>query len=243
MNDPTAVDLETGEVLDLPTGHASLFDEAIKWLESPETDKIDKDLWAAQPDIEPIIREAENPQFRKKYATIKAYLDALRPALHKHNMYLSQPTIPLPNGKHRLFTRVRHVSGQWIGSVYEMTPTRADPQGEGSALTYARRYQVSSLLSVAAEEDDDGNAASAPAQQQRGARQQTRPAAGTRDWLGEAQAIKAKLVPPGDKRVELLQLMEACEKAKQMTPALNRTLITMGKELAKEIEATTAAAS
>ena len=31
----------------------------------------------------------------------------------------------------------------------------------GSALTYARRYSIQSVLGVAAEDDDDGNAASA----------------------------------------------------------------------------------
>ena len=36
---------------------------------------------------------------------------------------------------------------------------RNDPQGIGSALTYARRYALQAIAGVAAEDDDDGNAA------------------------------------------------------------------------------------
>jgi len=39
--------------------------------------------------------------------------------------------------------------------------SRADAQGFGSAITYARRYQLSAFLALAADDDDDGNAASA----------------------------------------------------------------------------------
>ena len=42
-----------------------------------------------------------------------------------------------------------------------MPVSKADAQGYGSALTYARRYSLSAAAGVAAELDDDGNAASA----------------------------------------------------------------------------------
>ena len=40
-----------------------------------------------------------------------------------------------------------------------LKPTKADPQGMGSAVTYARRYSYMAIIGLAAE-DDDGNAAS-----------------------------------------------------------------------------------
>jgi excinuclease UvrABC ATPase subunit len=41
-----------------------------------------------------------------------------------------------------------------------LTPAKNDPQGQGSAITYMRRYALSAILGIATEEDDDGNAAS-----------------------------------------------------------------------------------
>jgi len=52
-----------------------------------------------------------------------------------------------------------HQSGEWISGELEMTPVKSDPQGIGSAITYARRYTLASIAGVATE-DDDGNAAS-----------------------------------------------------------------------------------
>jgi hypothetical protein len=59
-----------------------------------------------------------------------------------------------------LVTRLIHSSsGQWIEAVYPLKPQKEDPQGYGSALTYARRYSLSALVGVIVD-DDDGNAAS-----------------------------------------------------------------------------------
>ncbi len=41
-----------------------------------------------------------------------------------------------------------------------MCPVKNDPQGQGSAITYMRRYALSAVLGIRTEEDDDGNAAS-----------------------------------------------------------------------------------
>jgi hypothetical protein len=51
-----------------------------------------------------------------------------------------------------------HSSGEWISGELEMTPVKSDPQGIGSAITYARRYTLASIAGIATE-DDDGNAA------------------------------------------------------------------------------------
>jgi hypothetical protein len=44
-------------------------------------------------------------------------------------------------------------------------PVKADPQGEGSALTYARRYALMAIAGIAPE-DDDGNAAAKAVQRE-----------------------------------------------------------------------------
>ena len=59
------------------------------------------------------------------------------------------------DGKPALTTRLVHTSGQWIEATVELFLSRETPQGEGSALTYARRYGFCGVLNIAADEDDD----------------------------------------------------------------------------------------
>jgi hypothetical protein len=77
-----------------------------------------------------------------------------------------------------LVTRLIHESGEWLGSRYPVHPVKADPQGEGSALTYARRYALMALVGIAPE-DDDGNAANAAANKPVSAEQ----AATLKEWV------------------------------------------------------------
>jgi len=63
-----------------------------------------------------------------------------------------------------MFTRIIHQSGQWMeDGGYALNPSKNDPQGMGSAVTYARRYTIGSTLGIITEDDDDGNRASEPA--------------------------------------------------------------------------------
>ena len=39
-----------------------------------------------------------------------------------------------------------------------LAPTKRDPQGQGSAITYAKRYQLASAFGISSDIDDDGNA-------------------------------------------------------------------------------------
>ena len=72
--------------------------------------------------------------------------------------------IELGTGHIALETRLIHAeSGQWISSVTIIPLPKNDPQGMGSAITYARRYSLCAMLGIITE-DDDGNAASIPEQ-------------------------------------------------------------------------------
>ena len=58
---------------------------------------------------------------------------------------------------------ILHSSGEYINcGILALPVSKVDAQGYGSALTYARRYSLSSAVGVAPE-DDDGNAAVAAA--------------------------------------------------------------------------------
>ncbi len=49
-----------------------------------------------------------------------------------------------------------HTSGEWISQKLLMSCSKKEPQAFGSAITYARRYALQSILGIPCE-DDDGN--------------------------------------------------------------------------------------
>ena len=57
-------------------------------------------------------------------------------------------------------TIIMHESGEFISGEFLLKCSKNDPQGMGSAITYARRYGLQSACGIPSE-DDDGNAASA----------------------------------------------------------------------------------
>jgi hypothetical protein len=114
-------------------------------------------LIKAQAGFKPAVKDAVNPHFKSKYVTLQAAIDAVLPALHANGFALVQST-RLTEGRTILNTALLHTSGGKLESDYPVHPVKADPQGEGSALTYARRYALMALCGIAPE-DDDGNAA------------------------------------------------------------------------------------
>jgi hypothetical protein len=116
----------------------------------------------AQKAMEPVRKSATNPAFRSKYADLGALVEAVLPALHENGFGLMQP--PHSDGALvEVETLLVHESGGYVRSILGLRPTKQDPQGVGSAITYARRYALQGLAGIAPE-DDDGNAASAPRQ-------------------------------------------------------------------------------
>ena len=69
-----------------------------------------------------------------------------------------------------LVTKLTHAeSGQWQASLAVVPLPKADPQGYGSCITYAKRYSLTAMLGMVTE-DDDGEGAKMPAKQPGGAR-------------------------------------------------------------------------
>ena len=58
-------------------------------------------------------------------------------------------------------TMLIHKSGEWISGYLPIKPKVDDPQGMGSAITYARRYALSAMLGIVADDDDDAEIAQA----------------------------------------------------------------------------------
>lgn len=120
------------------------------------------DLFAAyakaQAEMGEVVKGATNPAFKSKYADLASVMGAIMPALSKNGLALIQS--PSFDGENVVIeTMIAHTSGQWMRSTLRLKPTKFDPQGVGSAITYGRRYAAMALTGVAPE-DDDGNAAS-----------------------------------------------------------------------------------
>lgn len=141
---------------------------------SEQINEIAKALAAAQSEMKAAKKDATNPFFKSGYATLESVSDACLPALNKHGIAVTQTTARLGDGSLvTLETTLIHSSGQWIGSVYPVHPTKNDPQSLGSAITYARRYSLAAIAGVTVS-DDDGEAAT---QEYRQAHTQTKSAA------------------------------------------------------------------
>ncbi|MFZ7121741.1 MAG: ERF family protein [Eubacteriaceae bacterium] len=105
-----------------------------------------------------VKKENTNPFFKSKYADLSSILDVIEEPLHKNGLSFVQ----FPIGEHEMLTMLMHISGEWIKGSYIMKPTKNDPQGLGSVITYQRRYALGSILGLNIDEDDDGNEASKP---------------------------------------------------------------------------------
>lgn len=121
----------------------------------------------AQKEFAPALKSSSNPHFKSRYADLAACVEAVIDALNNHGIAMIQRTHPDETGV-TVETVFLHESGESIdGGRLHVPAAKQDPQGYGSALTYARRYSLMAACGIAPE-DDDGNAASArPAQQQR----------------------------------------------------------------------------
>lgn len=94
-----------------------------------------------------------------KYASLPEILKTVRPVLSKHGIALLQEPKTVENVV-QITTTLIHKSGEWVR--FEPLLMKADSpyaQEIGSAITYGRRYNISSVLGLGAEDDDDGNAA------------------------------------------------------------------------------------
>ena len=127
--------------------------------EKPTTKKIENlfnAMFNLQSEIKNPIKNAYNPFHKSKYADLPSILDYIKPLLQKNNLLLIQSHAPCENGV-KVITKLLHVSGESFDSTLQFPVEKQTPQGYGSAITYARRYAILSLLAISAEEDDDGN--------------------------------------------------------------------------------------
>lgn len=125
---------------------------------SEQINELAAALAKAQGQIEGAKKDSINPHFKNRYADLSAVWDACREALTTNGLSVVQSAENCEAG-YGVTTMLLHTSGQWMRGTLYLKPAKDDPQGAGSALTYARRYALAAMVGIAPE-DDDANAAS-----------------------------------------------------------------------------------
>ena len=124
-----------------------------------ERENVHTALAAAQAEMQALIKGADNPHFKSKYADLADVVAAVRPALSKHGICYFHVPMDAPNGGYAVKTVLAHgASGTVIEAVVPLVGALANMQGYKSATTYAKRIGLESVTGVAPD-DDDGNEA------------------------------------------------------------------------------------
>ena len=157
----------------------------------PETEvTIWTALAAAKAEFPGLTKTAANPFFKSHYVPLEQVLDVIEPILAKYQLILIQEPTNVQSAtgtRPALRTTLIYVPlGTERWSEMLVLPAKEDPQGQGAALTYARRYAIIALLGLNIEKDDDGETA-----QGRGSGTLTRSGAGPK-----ASATPLTTAPP-----------------------------------------------
>lgn len=137
----------------------------VKWMGMRSSDSVaalSDALAKASEQFGEVVKSTKNPFYKSTYADLSALINATRPALSKHGLVVIQSPKMAGNGVQgvTVTTMLCHASGEWMSDDLTLPVAKYDPQGYGSAMTYARRYAYQSMLNLAGELDDDANAAS-----------------------------------------------------------------------------------
>ncbi len=124
--------------------------------ESEKITEIIPALICARKAVKPAVKREDSHY--GKYVDLAEVIACSLDALLDNDLYLSQPTIRVDEIDF-VKTQISHISGQFICSYTKIINGRPnDPQAQGSAITYARRYGYEALLNIQ-RADDDGEGA------------------------------------------------------------------------------------
>lgn len=117
-----------------------------------------KALVKAQQELPAIEKDGRNPHFRSEFVTLDHLLAEVLPVLNRNGLGLAQFPTANDLGQPTLTTIIYHESGDTLSHSMPLFLSKQDPQGQGSAITYARRYAVAAALGISDEKDDDAEA-------------------------------------------------------------------------------------
>jgi hypothetical protein len=145
-----------------------LFDMQRKFLADEARVKFERAMSAAQGEMGPVTKDAQNNHTKSRYARLEAVDEVIRPIYSKHGFSLSFNQAEAPSGAIKVVCKVGHEAGH--SELYDLTggldnkgsggnANKTDIQATGSTVTYLRRYLTCMIFNVViADQDRDGNA-------------------------------------------------------------------------------------
>lgn len=102
-----------------------------------------------------VKRDAKNDFHKSRYATLEEVCDTIRPHMQELGLYWTQMPGAVVDGCIEVTTRIVHVlSATSLEFTMMMPLAKRDPQGAGSAITYAMRYSLMAALGLPPRDDD-----------------------------------------------------------------------------------------
>lgn len=130
---------------------------------SIELGALAKALSQAQAELQDAKKDSINPHFKSRFASLASVRAAITPTFSKHGLSVAQYNEPCGDKGVCVVTLLMHESGQWLKGRLYVPVVKQDPQGFGSAISYARRYALGEIANIATDDDDDAELASKPA--------------------------------------------------------------------------------
>lgn len=123
---------------------------------SNEIASLSKALTAFQKSAPPIPKDktAKIGSYSYKYADLASIWDKIRGGLADNGLGIIQSPSSYQS-EQTLTTMITHSSGEWISDTMSLKIVQDTPQGQGSAITYARRYALTAMLGLVADDDTD----------------------------------------------------------------------------------------
>lgn len=118
--------------------------------------KLATALNKAQRNIGSATKGSANPFFKSKYADLGSVMEACKEALNEQGISVLQPVVSDASGDY-VETMLLHESGEYMASRMKLLVAKPNMQELGSAVSYARRYGLQSMVFIPAA-DDDGEA-------------------------------------------------------------------------------------
>lgn len=119
------------------------------------TDNIYSALFKFQGLVRGVKRDSKNPHFKNNYASLEAVTDTIRPHMQECGLMWLQSPGKIVDGSIEVKTVIAYpATKETIDFVMEMPMAKRDPQGAGSALTYAMRYSLMAALGLPPTDDD-----------------------------------------------------------------------------------------
>ena len=103
--------------------------------------------------------DGSNPYFNSNYVTLAGVQQAVDEGIKGTGLAYVQLVDSDNNGNVYVETIITHKGGILRSGKLSIPPKKKDAQGQGSAITYARRYQLAAMFGITSDKDDDANAA------------------------------------------------------------------------------------